>query len=221
MTESQESTAAQEAKREEQEAKGKLNLQNIDDDCEAAKKEKELLDIKAEALKIEQSGSGEAKAQATANAAEIQIQMKARVEEATLLEKAEKVSFAARLRDEEAEGQALLDYTSEKYQLVESFHENMSQIEFNKFSAMIKAIGAETLQSIALSGPELQVSLLQGLGLNSTLIMDGANPLNLFNTAQKMIAKTDSGASARPRQQQQQQQQQITGAAGDDYDDDY
>ena len=135
--------------------------------------------------------------------------MKAREEEATLLEKAEKVSFAARLRDEEAEGQALLDYTSEKYQLVESFHENMSQIEFNKFSAMIKAIGAETLQSIALSRPELQVSLLQGLGLNSTLIMDGANPLNLFNTAQKMIAKADTGASAPARQPQQQ----ITGAA--------
>ena len=76
--------------------------------------------------------------------------MKAKVEEAALLEEAEKVTFAARLRGEEEERKALLDYTSQKYQLVEQYHQNMSEIEFNKFSAMIKAIGAETLQSIAL-----------------------------------------------------------------------
>ena len=57
--------------------------------------------------------------------------MKARVEEAALLEKAETVLFAARLRGEKAAQQALLDYTSEKYQLVKSFHQNMSQIEFD------------------------------------------------------------------------------------------
>ena len=111
------------------------------------------------------------------------------VEEAALLEKAEKVTFASRLRGSEAEREALLDYTTKKYELVEQFNQNMSQIEFNKFNAMIAAIGADTLQSIALSGPELQVSLLSGLGLNSTLIMDGSNPLNLFNTAQSLIAK--------------------------------
>jgi len=51
----------------------------------------------------------------------------------------------------------------------------------------MKSIGPETLKTMALSSDEIQVRLLQGLGLRSTLIMDGRKPLNLFQTASQMI----------------------------------
>jgi len=42
---------------------------------------------------------------------------------------------------------------------------------------------------MARAGPEMQAKLLQGLGLKGFLVTDGKNPINLFNTAQGMIAK--------------------------------
>jgi len=46
---------------------------------------------------------------------------------------------------------------------------------------MITAIGSETLRTIAISGPENQTKLLEGLGLQSLLITNGTT--NLFQTA--------------------------------------
>jgi major vault protein len=51
----------------------------------------------------------------------------------------------------------------------------------------VRAIGPETLRAIAAAGPELQVRLLQGLGLKSMLITDGRSPINLFNTANGLV----------------------------------
>lgn len=34
----------------------------------------------------------------------------------------------------------------------------------------------------------MQVKLLQGLGLKTTLLTDGRNPINLFNTATDLVA---------------------------------
>ena len=59
--------------------------------------------------------------------------------------------------------------------------------QVGKFDQMVKAIGADTIKAIAISGPEMQVKLLQGLGLKSTLITDGSSPINLFNTAQGLL----------------------------------
>jgi major vault protein len=52
---------------------------------------------------------------------------------------------------------------------------------------MVDAIGAQTLISIAQAGPEMQVKMLQALGIKSTLITDGNQPINLFNTANGLI----------------------------------
>jgi major vault protein len=57
----------------------------------------------------------------------------------------------------------------------------------NKFKSMVNAIGTQTLQAIAIAGPDLQVRMLQALGLKSTLITDGSNPINLLETAQGLI----------------------------------
>ena len=52
---------------------------------------------------------------------------------------------------------------------------------------MVDAIGAQTLKEIATAGPEFQLKMLKALGLQSTLITDGSNPVNLFNTANGLI----------------------------------
>ena len=61
---------------------------------------------------------------------------------------------------------------------------------------MVGAIGADTIRAIAVSGPEMQVKLLQALGLKSTLITDGSSPINLFQTAAGLIG--GAGAAATP-----------------------
>jgi len=63
----------------------------------------------------------------------------------------------------------------------------MAAIETDKFQNMVSSIGADTIQAIATAGPEMQVKLLQSLGLKSTLITDGSSPINLFSTAQGLI----------------------------------
>jgi major vault protein len=49
---------------------------------------------------------------------------------------------------------------------------------------MVNAIGTQILQAIAIAGSDLQVRMLQALGLKSTLITDSSNPINLLETAQ-------------------------------------
>ncbi|CAF1617876.1 unnamed protein product [Didymodactylos carnosus] len=66
----------------------------------------------------------------------------------------------------------------------------MSQIEIEKFQQQVEAIGAETIQAIATSGPETQVKLLQALGLQSTLITDGRSPINLMNFGHNLLGGT-------------------------------
>ena len=63
----------------------------------------------------------------------------------------------------------------------------MSGIETEKFKNMVDSIGSDTIASIANAGPEMQVKMLQALGLRSTLITDGSSPINLFNTAHGLL----------------------------------
>ena len=63
----------------------------------------------------------------------------------------------------------------------------VSSIETEKFKNMVEAIGASTLATMASAGPDMQVRMLQSLGLKSTLITDGSSPINLFNTASGLI----------------------------------
>ena len=65
--------------------------------------------------------------------------------------------------------------------------QQMATIESQKFKNMVDAIGAETLQRMASGPQDHQVKMLQALGLQSTLITDGKNPINLFNAAQGLL----------------------------------
>jgi len=65
----------------------------------------------------------------------------------------------------------------------------MATISTEEFQNRMAAIGTDTLQAIATAGPALQAKLLEGLGLQSVLITDGNNPINLFGTAEGLLGK--------------------------------
>ena len=73
--------------------------------------------------------------------------------------------------------------------------QELAEIEKNKMTAIINAIGPETLVEIARAGPETQAKLLQSMGLKGYMITDGKNPVNLFNTLGGMLG----GMAAEPK----------------------
>ena len=50
---------------------------------------------------------------------------------------------------------------------------------------------------MAKAGPETQAKLLQGLGLKGYMVVDGKNPVNLFNTANGLMGNLMGGAGRR------------------------
>src|SRR4028118_2308060 len=68
----------------------------------------------------------------------------------------------------------------------------MTQITTAEFRQKIEAMGSETIKAIAQAGPEMQARLLEALGIQSILITDGRNPINLFSTANGLISPPTS-----------------------------
>jgi len=151
------------------------------------------LELQAQTKAIETSGAAIAEAQSYAQANKITYE--AAVDETTLLEEAENISLDTELNGENKRRESELTYLESKYEIEASFDEAIAKVECNKFKAMMESIGPETLKTMALSADEIQVRLLQGLGLHSTLIMDGRKPLNLFQTASQMIHRIDDNAA--------------------------
>ncbi|XP_062994279.1 major vault protein [Elgaria multicarinata webbii] len=180
-TNSQEAAARHEAERLEQEARGRLERQKILDQAEAERARKELLELEALSTAVESTGAAKAEAQSRAEAARIEgegavLQAKLKAE-ATAIETESELQRLAQAREQElrfAKSQADLDVARA---------EALAAVEVKKFEAVIKSLGADTIRSIAVSGPEMQAKLLQGLGIQSTLITDGSSPINLFTAA--------------------------------------
>ncbi|XP_069508129.1 major vault protein [Ambystoma mexicanum] len=184
-TNSQEATARHEAERLEQEARGRLERQKITDQAEAEKARTELLELEAQSTRVESTGAAKAEAESKAEAAKIEgegavLQAKLKAE-AMAIESNAEMERLKRARDLE------LLYIKEQNKLEVEKAELLTTLEIKKFQDMTSAIGASTIRDIALAGPELQVKLLQGLGLHSTLITDGSTPINLFTTANGML----------------------------------
>lgn len=70
----------------------------------------------------------------------------------------------------------------------------LADIEAKKFEETIQAIGRDTIVQMARAGPETQAKLLKGLGLQGFMVIDGKNPINLFNTANGLMGQDASGA---------------------------
>jgi major vault protein len=139
-----------------------------------------LLELQAENAAIEATGQATAQARAKAQAAQIQGEITVNL--------AQQEVQAAQIRQEAelAHQQALSALEIEKT-------ERMSQITSVEFRQKIEALGAETIKAIAQAGPEMQARLLEALGIQSVLITDGRNPINLFGTANGLISPLTSG----------------------------
>ncbi|CAF1128376.1 unnamed protein product, partial [Brachionus calyciflorus] len=184
-TNSQEAAAKHEAERLEQEAKGKLERQKILDEAEAEKSRRALLELQALSAAVESTGQAKAEAQSRAEAQKIEGE--AAVEQAKLKAEAAKIEAQSELERLQNARQAELGYVREQNEIEISKQTQVSEIEVKKFKLMVDAIGAQTIKDMATAGPDLQVKMLQALGLQSTLITDGTNPINLFNTANGLI----------------------------------
>ncbi|WP_228060906.1 MULTISPECIES: hypothetical protein [unclassified Coleofasciculus] len=66
--------------------------------------------------------------------------------------------------------------------------ERMAEITSTEYRQKVEAIDPETIKAIAQAGPEMQARLLEGLGIQSVLITDGKNPINLFGAANGLIS---------------------------------
>eukprot|EP01112_Ceratiomyxa_fruticulosa_P014613 TRINITY_DN4201_c0_g1_i2.p1 TRINITY_DN4201_c0_g1~~TRINITY_DN4201_c0_g1_i2.p1 ORF type:complete len:836 (-),score=252.73 TRINITY_DN4201_c0_g1_i2:463-2970(-) len=184
-TKSQEASARHEAERLEQEARGRLERQKINDEAEAEKARKELLALQAQSAAVESTGSATAEAQARAEAS--QIEGEASVKQAQLKAEATKIKAEAELLQLKQKQEAEIEHQIKVNELELARARELATIESAKFKKTVQSIGADTIKSIAQAGPEMQAKLLQGLGLKGFMITDGQSPINLFNTAQGLL----------------------------------
>jgi major vault protein len=189
-TKSQEAAARHEAERREQEARGRLERQKIEDEAEAEKARKELLSLQALSAAVESTGQATAEAKARSEAAKIEGE--AGVHQATLKAEAADIKATASLKMMKLDQEAEIAHKTAINKLEITKASQLAEIEASKFTKIVEAVGAETLKKIARAGPEMQVKLLESLGLHSFMITDGNNPINLFNTAAGLIGSAPS-----------------------------
>ncbi|XP_077170653.1 major vault protein [Paroedura picta] len=192
-TNSQEAAARHEAERLEQEARGRLERQKILDQAEVERARKELLELEALSTAVESTGAAKAEAQSRAEAARIEgegavLQAKLKAQ-ASAIETESELQRLAKAREQE------LGFSKAQADLDVAHAEALAAVEVKKFEAVIQALGATTIRDIAVAGPEMQAKLLQGLGIQSTLITDGSSPINLFTAAGGLLGILPKPAS--------------------------
>ncbi|CAF1217001.1 unnamed protein product, partial [Didymodactylos carnosus] len=184
-TMSQEASAKHEASRREQEAKGLLERHRIKDEAGAEEIRRALLELQAISAAVESTGHAKADAQSRAESA--RIEGESTVEQARLKAEASRIEAEAELERLKVLHEAEIKFLKQQNEHEINKKQHLSQIEIEKFRRQVEAIGAETIQAIATSGPETQVKLLQALGLQSTLITDGRSPINLMSFGQNLL----------------------------------
>ncbi|XP_008069867.1 major vault protein isoform X2 [Carlito syrichta] len=192
-TNSQEAAAKHEAQRLEQEARGRLERQKILDQSEAEKARRELLELEALSMAVESTGSAKAEAESRAEAA--RIEGEGSVLQAKLKAQALAIETEAELQRVQKVRELELVYARAQLELEVSRAQQLAEVEAKKFKQMTEALGPGTIKDLATAGPEMQVKLLQSLGLKSTLITNGSTPINLFTTALGLLGL---GAEGQP-----------------------
>jgi major vault protein len=201
-TNSQEAAARHTALREEEEAKGFLEQQRLENQAKSEESKKKLLELQAESAAVKTSGQARAEAKSKAEARH--IEGKASVTQAELEAKALNIKFQQELKIIKAKQEAELAHTRALVEMEVLKKKQLAEIESAKFKSMIDALGQDTITNIAKAGPEMQAKLLSGLGLTSMMITDGKSPINLFQTAQQMIATPKNSAMVTQMQQHKQ-----------------
>lgn len=205
-TNSQEAAAKHEAQRLEQEARGRLERQKILDQSEAEKARRELLELEALSTAVESTGAAKAEAESRVEAA--RIEGEGSVLQAKLKAEALAIETEAELQRVQKVRELELVYARAQLELEVRKAQQLAEVEVKKFRQMTEALGPSTIRDLAVAGPEMQVKLLQSLGLKSTLITDGSTPINLFNTAWGLLGLASEAqppaktAAAVPRPQE-------------------
>ena len=184
-TRSQESRATHQARKEEEIAKGNLTVQRLKNKASAEKTRKELLELEGESKAVKAEGAATAEAHARAEAQQIEANASVRMAKARA--KALEIEATAKLNQLKAQQDATIRHQKQLNDLEVEKVRKLAEIEADKFSQTVEAIGKGTITEIARAGPEMQAKLLKGLGLKGFLVTDGKNPINLFQTAKGMI----------------------------------
>lgn len=193
-TNSLEARAKHEAKKEEEEAKGRLERQQIQNRAQSETARRELLELQSKSATIEAQGAATADAKARAESASIAGE--AAVKQAQLRAQAMKIESEAKIESLRLQQQAELEHQREVDALEIQRQRELQEIEAKKFRDIVQAIKPETIAKIAQAGPEMQAKLLGGLGLQGYLVTDGKSPINLFQTAQGLVGGAGAGAGA-------------------------
>lgn len=119
------------------------------------------------------------------------ITSKAKVELSKLNSEAQKIETESKLKRDRETYKVTIEHEKKMSELKINKMKSLAEIEANKFEQIVGSLGQETLISIANSGLESQVKLLEGLGLKGYLLTDGKTPVNLFNAANNLIGKKD------------------------------
>jgi len=188
-TKSQEAAARHEAEKREQEARGQLERQKIEDEAGAEDARRNLLELQSKSMIVE--STGQATAEENARSSAQKIEGEAKVKQATQLSEATQIVATIKLKLLREEQTSDIEYQKGINKLEIEKAQQLADVEATKFKSIVDAVGADTLQRIAESGPALQRRMLQGLGLKSFVISDGSTPINLFHSAGGQI-----GASA-------------------------
>ena len=158
-----------------------MERQRIDDEALAEKSRQELLKLQTTSAALESTGQAKAEAQARAEAAKIEGE--ASGEQARLRAQAAELESEAELRRLNAARESEIDFMKKQNELELEKQRESTEIEVGKFQQMGNALGANTIEAMASAGNNHQIKMLQSLGLTSTLITDGRNPINLLQTA--------------------------------------
>ncbi|WP_411023182.1 hypothetical protein, partial [Salmonella sp. s51228] len=102
------------------------------------------------------------------------IEGTASVDHARLKSQASKIDSESELERLTLAREAELKFLKEQNEIEIHKTRDMSSIESEKFKNMVDTVGSDTIRAIATAGPEMQVKLLQALGLKTTLITDGS-----------------------------------------------
>ncbi|EKG03978.1 hypothetical protein TCSYLVIO_004961 [Trypanosoma cruzi] len=189
-TQAQESNAQQIALTREQHSRGLLERQKMQDQVENEIQRRVLLEAETRSLAMQSSGRVRSIADATAKAAS--VEQEATLEAARIRAKKDEITNNILAEVERMKRELQHEYEAQRVALAHKLEAELADIENKKFSAVMDAIGPETVMEISKAGPELQAKLLENLGLEGYLVMDGSTPINLFRTAAEMTAQSSA-----------------------------
>ena len=63
----------------------------------------------------------------------------------------------------------------------------LGDLDSGKLKQYVDCLGRDTLVQLSRAGPDAQAEILGSLGLKGYMIMDSANPINLFNSASGIL----------------------------------